>query len=301
MNAAAHIAATLACDVPDVLTPPFMERLRNALEDVGARDLSLAWHREPFAADIDVRGLDEETVFRVLKGALGPMPVDVIAQKANKRVKKLLVADMESTIIEQEMLDELAARLGLREKVSDITRRGMNGDIDFTQSLRERTLLLKGQTEAMLREEIARITFSRGAAELVAFMKKQGARCWLVSGGFDIYARHVAEALGFDHYMANAAIVRQNVLTGELRDPVLDGHGKAAALRDACKHLGLSLDECLVVGDGANDLPMLTLCEENGGLAVAYKAKPKVTAAIRHHIDYSSLATLACAQSVALP
>jgi phosphoserine phosphatase len=210
--------------------------------------------------------------------------------------KKLLVADMESTIIEQEMLDELASDLGHGRETADITRRAMNGELDFATALYERVALLKGQPVSILERAAKRITFMSGAEKLLSVMKAHGAVCWLVTGGFGYFAEPVAQKLGFDKVFANDLIVHDDVLTGEVVEPILDKNTKKELLERACKELGLSMTDCLAVGDGANDIPMLTACNEGGGLGVAYHAKPKVREVVPHQINHGDLTTLLYAQ-----
>ncbi|HEU0117173.1 MAG TPA: phosphoserine phosphatase SerB, partial [Alphaproteobacteria bacterium] len=158
-------------------------------------------------------------VYKIAPTHIGDQPYDVIVQTAATRAKKVLVADMESTVIEQEMLDELAEMIGVGEKVALITRRAMNGEFDFVSALRERVALLKGKPQSLLDEAAKRITFMPGAAELVSTMKKQGALCWLVSGGFNCFVKPVAEKLGFDAFYANELIIKDGIITGEVAAP----------------------------------------------------------------------------------
>lgn len=258
--------------------------------------LRVEWLAEDEAADIFCAADSEAALYGLIKQIAGNEPVDVIVQPAHNRRKKVLVADMESTIIEQEMLDELAAAIGAREKVSAITRRAMNGEIDFAAALRERVSLLKGQSASVLDRTAGLMTFTLGAATLVLVMRQNGAGTYLVSGGFTRFAEPVARELGFDGFFANELIVRDGVILGTVQEPVLDKTGKKAILEKIGAALHITMADCLSIGDGANDIPMLEACLAGGGLGVAYKAKPAVRAAIPHQINHSDLTALLYAQ-----
>jgi phosphoserine phosphatase len=211
----------------------------------------------------------------------------VVLPSANRR-KRLLVADMESTMIENEMLDELADFLGLREKIAGITARAMNGELDFAAALNERVALLKGLPVAKLDEAAKRIRYTPGGATLVATMKKHGATCALVSGGFTYFTAMVKKALGFDSDAANTLKHDGQTLAGTVELPILGKEAKLATLERLCVERGLSVDEALTVGDGANDLPML----KAAGLGVAFHAKPVVAAEVSARIDHGDLTAL---------
>ncbi|MDE2134379.1 MAG: phosphoserine phosphatase SerB [Alphaproteobacteria bacterium] len=207
---------------------------------------------------------------------------------ANRR-KKLLVADMDSTIIACECLDELADMAGLKAKISAITERAMKGEIEFAGALRERVGLLKGlPLEALERVWRERVRLNPGARELVATMKTNGARTLLVSGGFTFFTARVAEAAGFDEHQSNVLIDDGKALTGEVREPILGREAKLQALERALTRFGLQADDALAVGDGANDLSMI----RRAGLGVAYHAKPVVAAAAGASIVHNDLTAL---------
>ena len=227
---------------------------------------------------------DPATTLVAARTANTDSPFDINVVPAEKRRKKLLVADMDSTIINCECLDELADMAGLKDKVSTITERAMRGEIEFAGALRERVGLLKGlRLDALDRVWHERVRLNPGARELVATMKAQGAYTLLVSGGFTFFTARVAEAAGFDEHQSNVLIDDGKVLTGEVREPILGREAKLAALEDAVAKLGIAYEDVLAVGDGANDLAMI----QRAGLGVAYHAKPVVAAAagadIAHH------------------
>ena len=214
--------------------------------------------------------------------------VDAVVVPAANRRKKLLVSDMESTMIENEMLDELAEFVGLREKVSAITARAMNGEIDFAGALAERVGLLKGLPVARLDEAAQRIAYMAGGAALVATMRRNGVYCALVSGGFTYFTALVHGRLGFDMHAANNLDHDGRTLAGTVTSPILGKEAKLATLDRLCAELKISRAEALAVGDGANDLPML----QAAGLGVAFHAKPAVAAQVAACVDHGDLTAL---------
>ena len=214
--------------------------------------------------------------------------VRLIKRVTENAKKKLLVADMESTMIHNEMLDELADFLGLREKIAGITARAMNGEIDFAGALIERVRLLKGLPVARLDEAAERIRTMAGAATLIATMHKFGGYCALVSGGFTYFTRLVHERLGFDFDAANTLDHDGRTLAGTVQRPILGKEAKLATLERLCAQRGLEIGQSISVGDGANDLPML----QAAGLGVAFRAKPTVAAQVAARIDHGDLTAL---------
>jgi len=227
-----------------------------------------------------------------IAAALERAPVDAIATKARGRRKGLLVADMDSTIVTTETLDEIAAYAGLKEEVAAITRRSMAGELDFAQALRTRVAMLKGLKLEALAKTWERVTFSPGARELVATMRAHNATTALVSGGFTYFTARVAEALGFDTHRANTLLNDGAALTGEVGEPILDQEAKLATLRELAEARNLRIAGTLAVGDGANDLAMIGAA----GLGVAYRAKPVVMREARATITHTSLRALLFAQ-----
>jgi phosphoserine phosphatase len=220
-------------------------------------------------------------------------PIDWLLQPAAGRRKRLLVADLESTLIENEMLDELGSLLGIGSKIAQITRRAMNGEIDFAGALAARVELLAGAETRLLAEAATRIRLTQGAAALVATMQRAGAETALVTGGFTIFADRVAAQLGVARIVANRLEIAGGRLTGRVLPPIVTGQTKRRTLLALARELGIAADAVVAVGDGANDLPML----DAAGLGIAFHAKPAVAAAARWRIDHADLTGLLYAQS----
>ena len=222
-------------------------------------------------------------------------PVDVIVQPAEGREKRLLVADMDSTLIGQECVDELAAYAGVGAHVAAITERAMLGEIAFAPALRERVALLGGLPESLIADVLReRITLNPGARTLAQTMRARGARVAIVSGGFHQFTRAIAERIGADEERANQLATEDGKLTGKVVEPVLGQDAKLSALKEMAAAMSLPLAATLAVGDGANDLAML----EAAGLGVAYRANPKVAAAAHARIDHGDLTALLYAQGI---
>lgn len=239
----------------------------------------------PLACDFVFDGGD----IPALEAALIGLPVDIAIQPVENRRKRLLIADMDSTIINVECLDELADFAGVKDKVSEITERAMRGELAFEGALRERVGMLSGlSVDALQTCYDERVRLNPGAETLVRTMAAHGARCALVSGGFTFFTSRVAEAAGFHLNRANTLIEEGGKLTGQVGDPILGKEAKLAALREETAALGLTPADALAVGDGANDLAMI----EAAGLGVAYRAKPIVAAQAHAKVDHADLTAL---------
>ncbi|MEZ5910948.1 MAG: phosphoserine phosphatase SerB [Paracoccaceae bacterium] len=222
---------------------------------------------------------------------------DLVVQRAEGRRKTMLLADMDSTMIGQECIDELADMAGVGARVADITARAMNGELDFEGALIERVGLLKGLAEDVIGQVLAeRITYTPGGRELIATMKANGGYAALVSGGFTAFTTAVAEELGFDEQRANTLLAENGRLTGDVARPILGREAKIAALKDISARLGIGHDEVMAVGDGANDLGMLGLA----GAGVALHAKPSVAAQCDIRINNGDLTALLYIQGYAV-
>jgi phosphoserine phosphatase len=215
--------------------------------------------------------------------------IDFIIEPHPTPAKKLLISDMDSTMIQQECIDELADFVGKKAHVAAITERAMNGELVFEDALRERVALLAGLPVETLQQCFdERITAMGGAKELVAAFKKQGGKCVLVSGGFTFFTERVAAMLGFDEHYANVLEIENGKLTGKVREPILGKEAKLAELHRQCKLLGCAPENVIAIGDGANDLPML----QAAGLGIAYHAKPTVAAQVASRITHGDLSSI---------
>jgi phosphoserine phosphatase len=252
------------------------------------------WLFDEVAVDIPFEATSEASaIAERLREARGDFPVDIVVQPQNNRRKKLLLADMDSTMIGQECIDELADFAGLKAHVAAITERAMRGEIEFEPALRERVALLKGLPVGVVDEVLAqRITLTPGGRELVATMRAHGAYTCLVSGGFTLFTAKVAEMIGFQENRANELLVEDGKLSGQVAEPILGRAAKLNTLVELRESFDLDDIDTLVAGDGANDLAMI----QNAGLGVAYHAKPAVAAAAGARIDYGDLTALLYAQ-----
>ncbi len=264
------------------------EAAQHCLREAGARTAAIDWLAPGLACDIPFAGIAPDAAARAARRGLAGQRLDLAAQPSAGRRKALLVADMESTIIAQEMIDELAERCGLGERVAAITARSMSGELGFEDALTTRVALLAGLPQATIDEVAARITLNPGARTLVRTMRAHGAYAALVSGGFTVFTRRVREACGFDEDRANCLLVEAGRLTGRVGEPILGRQAKLDALRDIAAGRGLPLSATLAVGDGANDADMLA----RAGLGVGYRPKAPARAAADVVIDHGDLTAL---------
>jgi len=228
-----------------------------------------------------------------IRKSLSSEPVDIIVQPIQHRRKSLFVADMDSTMIGQECIDELAAELRVKQKVAKITERSMRGELEFEPALRERVKLLEGLDAMVIPKVISeKITITPGARTLISTLRSQGVYTALVSGGFTLFTNRIGATIGFDEDRANTLVIHNGKLTGEVADPSPGREAKRAALIELREQFALRPEETLAIGDGANDLDMI----KEAGLGVAFCAKPAVAAAADARIDHADLTALLYAQ-----
>jgi len=268
-----------------------IDRALGLLREVDPAARFANWIDEGDAADLSFNG-----DFKAARWALSALEgVDTAVQPDEPRWKRLLVADMDSTIIGQECIDELADYAGLKAEVAQITERAMRGEIDFSGALRERVRLLAGMDQSELaRCLLERVKITSGAEALVQTMRAGGTSCLLVSGGFLTFAEPIAKTVGFDRVRANRLIFAGGKLSGEVGDPIVDAMTKYEALIETREQLGLAREDVMAVGDGANDKLMI----EEAGLGIAYKAKPTLVAVADVELKHHGLDALLWVQGV---
>jgi len=278
---------------PGRLTAGDISEARDRLDAAGCSSVAGGWLDDGDAADVAFT-LSPDAARQALEGAFAG--VDVVVQLAEGRRKHLLIADMDSTMITVECIDELADYAGIKPQIAAVTEAAMRGELDFEAALDARVALLKGLDESVIERCLAeRVTIMPGAVALVRTMKARGALTILVSGGFTRFAEPVAAMIGFDRAIANRLEIGNGVLTGTVAKPIVGSDTKLQTLLNAVAELDLPLETTLAVGDGANDLAMI----RQAGLGVAYHAKPIVAAAAGARIDNGDLTALLHAQGVA--
>lgn len=284
-NARALVATLVSATGLKSLTLPAIALARSLLPSAEvavlapnhAIDLHFSTARDPAGITADLRA------------AFADMPVDIVVQPSAGRRKRLFLADMDSTMIDQECIDELADAAGLKAHVSAITERAMRGEIAFEPALRERVALLKGLPTGIVNEMIeSRITLTPGGRELVRTMKANGAYTALVSGGFTVFTGPISEMIGFDTHRSNILEITDGKFAGTVTEPILGKEAKRASLEELRLRFNLAVEATLAVGDGANDLAMLG----EAGLGVAFRAKPIVAEAAHARVDHGDLSAL---------
>jgi phosphoserine phosphatase len=254
----------------------------------GAAAGEVAWLAPAHAFDVSFLDRPAE-VLAATRAEADALAADINVVPAAKRRKKLLIADMESTIIDCEIIDELAEAAGCRDKIATITEHAMRGEIAFEPALRERVARLNGLAlEVLERVYRERVRLNPGARELIATMRARGAQTTLVSGGFSFFTERVARDCGFDRHCANTLVIENGRLTGAVAEPILGREAKLRALETAVAELGIGFEDTLAVGDGANDLAMI----ERAGLGVAWHAKPILAGTAKAVIAHGDLAAL---------
>ncbi len=227
-------------------------------------------------------------IFKKLLVLVSSVDADVFVLPIAGRKKRLLICDMDSTMVQTETLDDIAASIGIGDQVREITARAMQGELDFRKALDERVSLLKGIPEYIFDKIAQQVQFNFGAEELIKTAQKQGIRTVLVSGGFEPIVKVVAAKLGFDRYVCNKTEISTGRLTGKVLEPIVDAETKLNVLKEEVKQLTITLEQACAIGDGANDLPML----QTAGIGVAYNGKPLVRAGTPYQINSSSLTSV---------
>lgn len=279
-----HVLVIVASDTP--LTAGHLAEIEGQATRSGITIAGTpGWLRPHHAAEIPIAGKADMTQILALRHCLAKNKIDIFCVPEKKRRKKLLLADMDSTIVTTETLDEIAAFAGLKEKVAVITEQAMRGEIDFKGALKERVAMLTGLPEDTLQKVLAQIELTPGADILVPVMAQAGATCVLVSGGFTTFTSRIAKKAGFAHHHGNVLEIKDGKLTGTVADPILDKEEKCRLLDDYRKKLGISVADTMAIGDGANDLPMLL----EAGLGIGFHPKPVLRESLENCIIHGDL------------
>lgn len=277
------------------VTPAHLGVLTRYLDSQGiALTGNPQWLTHHVAADLYLAQRPNSDQMRAMRTALGPDKIDILVNRVEGRRKKLILCDMDATILDGETLDELADFIDCKAETAEITEKTMRGELDFADALRERVSILKGLHEATLQQTLDCINMMGGAELLIATMRHKGATCVLVSGGFTVFTKAVAEQLGFHHHHGNVLEIKNKHLTGHVSEPILDKQAKLDVLEKYRAVLGLEYHEVLAVGDGANDLMML----ESAGLGIGFRPKPVVAEKLDNLILYGDLRAVLYAQGL---
>ena len=265
------------------------KRAAQIVRETCAEEVSIKTLHPGHAIDIIVNPYSTELTAILYENLANLGPFDVFIQPNDEfRRKKLLICDMEGTTIKQELLDELANRFNLGNKISNITEKAMHGNIDFKDALRMRMKLLEGLPIEALRETLSKIEYSTGAAALIKTMNNNGAKCVLISGGIDFFTNHVAKTLGFYRNYGNKIGIKDGKLTGEIISPIIDEHAKNCLVIKLAKELGFEPKDVMTVGDGANDILML----KNAGVGISYYGKPAVKEATSYQVNHTGMISM---------
>ena len=290
-----HVLTLVASNTQRPVTETHFSAIANIIAHYNIKFTSdVVWLDKGKAAEAGLSDGGQSALVSHLTDELEKDQIDFFITKNENRQKRLLLADMDSTIASTETLDELAAYVGIKDKVSAITARAMNGEIDFHSALRERVALLSGLNTTALSATLQETALNSGAEVFTQTMRAHGATCVLVSGGFTFFTGAIGDQCGFHHHHGNILEIEKDSLTGNVIDPILDKHAKVDFLNHYIKELGLTYDECLTIGDGANDLPML----KKAGLGIGYHAKASVQAELTNNILYGDLTTALYAQGL---
>lgn len=289
-NVLTLVGDTTARNLSDDLLARVEAGLRAAGGAVGPSD----WLADSLAADLPFSGLSSLRAMELARAALGEAAIDLVAQKQSERCKRLLMADMDSTTIQTETMDDLAAIAGIGEAVAEITLRTMRGELPFEDSLRKRVAMLEGQPWRITADVVRGLKLSPGARILVRSLRARGCYTVLCSGGFTFCTEPVADLCGFHEHHANTLLQHDGKMTGKVSEPILGREAKVERLRILMQQQAVTAGEVAAVGDGANDIAMLQAV----GLGVAYRGKPAVREATPYRIDHGDLTALAYFQGL---
>jgi phosphoserine phosphatase len=283
-----HILTLICNPRTAILTEEDQTMAASCLSELGADTADARWLAHGIACDIPFCGLDVKVAKANIQHKFQGLPVDIIAQNSANRRKKLLVADMDSTMIMGETLDDLAEFAGHKDEVAAITRLAMNGELHFVDALKQRIKLLEGLSLDNLKKTMARVEPTPGGKTLVKTMKANGAVTILISGGFTYFTDRVRDMIGFDKAKGNNFEIRDAKLTGQVLEPIIDKTAKLVILKKFAAEYGISEIDTIAAGDGANDLPMLMAAN----IGVAYHAQPAVSELARISINHGDLTAL---------
>jgi phosphoserine phosphatase len=290
------VLVLVAGDNHKALSLAHVAHVETFLENAGVVCDEPHWLNPHKAAEITLSADITDDVLLRLKDDMGRDCIDVFCVPKHNRRKKLLLADMDATIVEGETLDDLAAAVGLKEEISAITAQAMRGELDFQSALIARVKKLAGLSADALSNTLSAMVINDGAIDVVRAMRRHGAECYLVSGGFTYFTAAIAEICGFNGHHGNVLEIAEEKLTGEVIFPILDKDSKLAFLNQYRENLGLSEDDTMAVGDGANDIPMLL----GAGLGVGFRPKPKVKDVVRNCIIHTDLTSLLYVQGYSI-